>query len=152
MLHSNMYLAIKRSSLSKTTIPYDIATNTLRFDVIQGSLFVIRRDVFESIGFFDENVFMYFEENILSAKLKQSYPSLQAAVTLDLFYIHEHNYERKSLDKLKVVVRRKQESASYYLQNILKTSKTKIFIFKVFSWFYVNVELPVAEVLHKMLK
>ncbi len=150
ILHSNMYLSSKNSRSFKMTIPYDFTTNTLRFDVIQGSLFVIRRDIFQSIGFFDENVFMYFEENILSAKLKQYNPALQAAITPDLFYIHEHDYTRKKLKQLQTIVKRKQKSAMYYLKSILMVTKTRLFIFKIVSWFYVNVELPIVDILHKV--
>lgn len=40
-------------------------------DKIQGCFFIIKRDAFEKIGLFDENVFLYFEEDIIAYKLKK---------------------------------------------------------------------------------
>ena len=34
---------------------------------LNGSLFFVRREDFEAINFFDENIFMYHEETILGA-------------------------------------------------------------------------------------
>lgn len=39
-------------------------------EVVKGCFFAIRYDIFEKVGFFDENTFLYYEENILGKKLK----------------------------------------------------------------------------------
>ena len=33
-------------------------------------LFIIKKDVFEKVGLFDENVFLFYEEDILGKKLQ----------------------------------------------------------------------------------
>lgn len=40
-------------------------------DVVKGCFFIIKKDVFESIGLFDENTFLYYEEIIIGKKLKE---------------------------------------------------------------------------------
>lgn len=39
-------------------------------DVLPGSFFIIKFDVFKEIGFFDENTFLYCEERIVAKKIK----------------------------------------------------------------------------------
>lgn len=41
----------------------------LPVDVISGAFFAIRQDIFKEVGYFDENTFMYYEEEILYKKL-----------------------------------------------------------------------------------
>lgn len=41
-------------------------------DCLAGSFFVIKNSVFESVGKFDENTFLYFEEDILGSKLRRA--------------------------------------------------------------------------------
>lgn len=40
-------------------------------DVVPGSAFLIRKDVFEKIGGFDENIFLFFEESDLGRRIKK---------------------------------------------------------------------------------
>ena len=39
-------------------------------EAISGSFFIIKKDVFEKVGLFDENVFLFYEEDILGKKLQ----------------------------------------------------------------------------------
>ena len=39
-------------------------------DCVAGSFFIIRHSAFKEVGYFDENTFLYFEEDILGNKLK----------------------------------------------------------------------------------
>lgn len=62
------------NSLLKNRCSYDKfeinEDKVLYCEVVQGSFFIIKRAVFEQVGFFDENVFLYYEENILGKKSK----------------------------------------------------------------------------------
>ena len=39
-------------------------------DALAGSFFIVRSDVFEKVGLFDENTFLYYEEDILFKKIR----------------------------------------------------------------------------------
>ena len=49
----------------------DYKNDLLIVEAISGSFFIIRKDVFEKINLFDENVFLFYEEDILGTKLKE---------------------------------------------------------------------------------
>lgn len=51
--------------LNKVNVPLSV-------DAVSGAVLVIRRNVFEEIGGFDEKYFLYFEENDLCRKIKLS--------------------------------------------------------------------------------
>lgn len=115
-------------------------------DVVQGSLFVIKRQVFEDVGLFDENVFLYTEENILAHKLKKA--GYREGFLLTEQYIHEHDFDRSSLRKRKLTMRRKFDSEKYYARKYLNLNLVQRFILAVLSWFCLNIEIYVWEWLH----
>ena len=43
----------------------------LEVEAIAGSFFVIKKEIFKKIGYFDDNVFLFYEEDILSKKIKE---------------------------------------------------------------------------------
>ena len=40
-------------------------------DCVAGSFFMIKHEIFKKVGYFDENTFLYFEEDILGNKIKE---------------------------------------------------------------------------------
>lgn len=148
VLRSSLYLSLK----SKNHVRFDYKSSTIQFDVIQGSFFVIRKEIFETLGYFDENTFMYYEENILSARLRLLNSDFKAAVAPDLIYIHEHNFERKPIKQKKNNMRMKRLSAIYYLQNVLKCHWIKVIFYKSISWIFINIVLDIRELGHRLLR
>jgi len=65
-------------------------------ECIVGCFFFANLELFESIGLFDENVFLYNEENILGIKCKNK--NYKEVLVLDHFYYHNHkdNKQKKS--------------------------------------------------------
>lgn len=57
-------------------------------DCIPGSCFMIKVNVMEQIGFFDENVFLYCEERILAKKIKDI--KMKTGISLNDWFIHNH--------------------------------------------------------------
>lgn len=57
-------------------------------DCLAGSFFVVKNNVFESVGKFDENTFLYFEEDILGFKLRHAGYKL-AVLNRDRFVHYE---------------------------------------------------------------
>ena len=66
----------------------------LKSDVLSGCFFLVKSDVMKNIDYFDENTFLYYEENILATKIKKY--EYNAYVSLDNIIYHNHSV---SVDK-----------------------------------------------------
>ncbi len=68
-------------------------------EMLPGSLFIIRRDVFAEIKGFDEDVFLYCEERILGTKLKRK--GYRVQIIEDAYFVHDHAVSiNKTLNKI----------------------------------------------------
>ncbi len=98
-----------------------------KIDVVDGSFFGIKYDLFKSLGFFDENTFLYYEENILGYKIKNA--KLQSYI---LNYknppIHAHKESITSTIKFRKNWKIYNKSRKYYCVNYLKINLFKRFI------------------------
>lgn len=74
--------------------------NFIVTEMLPGSFFVIKSDIFSEIGMFDDKVFLYCEERIIGRKLKQA--GYLAVTRADLFFIHAHAVTvKKSISTIK---------------------------------------------------
>ena len=55
---------------------------------LQGAFFFIRKDVFEQIGMFDENIFMFSEEFDIHTRLLKQYPNVKIKYLKNYQYLH----------------------------------------------------------------
>ena len=55
-------------------------------DCIAGSFFIIKGSIFNEIGYFDENTFLFYEEDILGYKLKRL--GYSEAILNTVSYVH----------------------------------------------------------------
>ena len=67
LLEVLFYPVLRNGEYSKA----DYENNELKVECIAGSFFVIKFDIFKEIGYFDENVFLFYEEDIIGSKLKE---------------------------------------------------------------------------------
>lgn len=83
-----------------------------KVDVVSGCFFMIRKTSFEKINFFDENTFLYYEENIIGKKLKNN--NMNTFVDNDIKIIHNLSVSIdksvNSLKKYKIL----KDSQKYY--------------------------------------
>ena len=93
----------------------------IQVGAVEGSLFFINAKDFEKVGYFDENVFIYMEEDILGTKISKI--NKKAGVDRSINYIH---YGAKTTDivfttkaKIKYVCR----SNIYYFEHYLSNNK-----------------------------
>lgn len=100
-------------------------------DVIPGSFFMIKSDIFYKIDLFDENTFLYGEENILAYKLNErGYKNL---ILNNIFYNHEHSASiDKSFNTLVSKYNILYESLKYYNKEYLKTNTFENIMFFIF--------------------
>lgn len=101
-------------------------------DVINGSMFMADFAAFESVGFFDEDTFLYCEENILSYKLRQK--GYKELLVNNLSYIHAHNATigkvyRGVSQRYKML----NDSRRIYYRKYLKIPKVKMLLFNIMA-------------------
>ena len=77
---------------------YDNSTTCV--EVISGCFFIISAAALEKINFFDENIFLYYEENVIASKIKSlGYKTL---IINDVSVIHNHSVTiDNSLNRIK---------------------------------------------------
>ncbi len=125
----------------------DYEQNMLEVEAISGAFFIIRKDALEKINFFDENIFLFYEEDILAKQLlKNNYKTI--CLNSEKF-IH---YESQTIGK----------TFSYY-KKMLQLYKSKMYYHKkynninifqeiafMFLFFIRNIELIIEIPMRKI--
>ena len=90
-----------------------------KVDVVAGSIFFVKASTINKIGFLDENVFLYYEENILSKKILKE--GLDIVICNDIVFIHNHSVSiNKSVSRLKKYKILKE--SQYYYEKVYNNS------------------------------
>lgn len=95
-------------------------------DAVSGCFFVISSDALKAIDYLDENTHLYYEENILSIRLKQK--GYKEVVDKRVEVIHNHSV---SIDKSVSRINKFKElkkSQKYYVYNYLKPNIIQKFL------------------------
>ena len=94
---------------------YNYKEKLTKVDAVSGCFFMIRKTSFEKIGFFDENTFLYYEENIIGKKLKDN--NMNTYVDNEVFITHNLSVSVdksiNSIRKYKIL----KDSQKYYEKN-----------------------------------
>lgn len=98
--------------------------------MVSGCCFAVDRDKFLSIDRFDENVFLYNEENIFSIKIANK--GLQIIYSPDANIIHDHGSTTGNSNVF--VDKEYVKSALYFMKHYEHLSNCKIYLLR---WFYV---------------
>lgn len=81
-------------------------------DCVSGCFFMIRSSVMQKIQFFDENLFLYYEENVIGTKIKNI--GLKTVIDMDSKIVHQHSVSisrtTNRLQKLEIL----KSSQMYY--------------------------------------
>lgn len=104
--------------------------NLIYVDFLPGSLFAINANIFKKIGGFDEDVFLYYEESILSLKLKKEKCKVAISNSLSFKHIHSGSID-KSIDKIKQL-RQLYKSRLYLHKKYFNENEVKIVLLKIF--------------------
>ncbi|TVV38969.1 glycosyltransferase [Weissella cibaria] len=103
------------------SIKYKVSTEKyMEVEVVLGAFFGIRQDVFKEIGYFDSNTFLYYEEEILYAKLSEV--NKRNVIINTVSYSHIGG-GAKTTGKLRFKMNN-DESRLYYLRQYRQASKT----------------------------
>lgn len=119
-------------------------------DVIPGSFFMVKAEVFYKINMFDEGTFLYGEENIISYKLKER--NYKNIILNNITYLHEHsatiNKEFESYSKKYKIL---YNSLDYYNKTYLKTGIIRNLIF-LFAWKLSNLEKLIISCIKNFIR
>lgn len=127
----------------------DYKKDTLEVEAISGACFFIKYEVLKKINYLDENVFLFYEEDILGNKLKDI-----GYKTYSLNNINFTHFESQSIGKtINYYKKMKQlfKSKMYYQKNYNKINKFQSFCFYIL-WIFRNIELCFEIPIRKMLK
>lgn len=117
-------------------------------DVVAGSLFAMKTDVYKNIDGLDEETFLYYEENIIGYKLKNANKKL--AILGNVYYDHCHATSIKKVYKSKVkpfliIV----DSIKIYNRKYLKIGPMKKLIFNI-AFIFALIERYLYDVYNKI--
>ena len=122
----------------------------LEVEAVSGAFFVIKKEIFKQIGYFDEEVFLFYEEDILSKKIKQL--GYKVYSLNDINFVH---YESTSINKTHTYYKRIKQlykSKMYYQKKYNKINKVQETIFKILNmcrYIELLVEIPIRKLLKK---
>ena len=103
-----------------------------KVDTVSGCFFMIASKHLEEMGYFDEGVFLYYEENIMGIKTKKLGKNIIVANNVDV--IHDHSVSiDKSLKRIKKydILKTSQE---YFEKVYNGANKIELFFLKVFRY------------------
>lgn len=128
----------------------DFAMDKLKVYAVSGSFFIIKSHVYEEIGGFDENVFLFYEEDILAKQLEQ-----RNYDTYCLNNVTFRHYESQTIGKTFTYYKKMKKmyiSKMYYLKTYTKINKFQVLIFKLLRGIRIIellFEIPIRKILGK---
>ena len=128
----------------------DYKNEILEVEAIAGSFFIIRKDIFEEVNLFDENVFLFYEEDILGKKLK-----VLGYKTISLNSEKFIHYESQTIGKVYNYFSKMNllyKSKMYYQVTYNKIGiieKLLFFILKIIRMIELCIEVPIRKLLKK---
>lgn len=103
-----------------------------KVDTVSGCFFMISSKHLEDMGYFDKNVFLYYEENIMGIKTKRLKKNIIVCNNVDV--VHDHSVSiDKSLKRIKKydILKTSQE---YFEKTYNGASKIELFFLKAFRY------------------
>ena len=128
----------------------DYEQEKLEVDAISGAFFIIKNEVLKEIGFFDENVFLFYEEDILAKTLKdKNYKTI--SLNTENFIHYESQTIGKTFNYYSKM-KKLYKSKMYYQEKYNKINSVQKIIFKILNIFRkieLLIEIPVRKIFKK---
>ena len=127
-----------------------VSQDVAEVECVVGCFFLVKLDHFQEVGLFDENVFLYNEENIIGIKFKRK--GYRVAIMPRLFYYHNHDFSKENRKKT-LIAKLKREKVKYDSRKYLaKTYYSKLIIYPLFMIWLLNcVQISVGHLKHKVI-
>ena len=107
----------------------DYLKNTLEVDAIAGAFFVAKFEIFKQMDYFDENTFLFYEEDIIGEKIRKA--GYKLYLLNDISFMH---YDSQTIGKTIKYINKIQilfDSKIYYHKEYNNANKFQIIIFKI---------------------
>ena len=114
--NSSFYYTHTTSAFRKVFFRRKLQTDDFQYKrmFLSGACFAMKKDIFEKIGMFDENIFLYGEENDIHIRLRKMFPEKKMVFIKELGYVHPGANER---DKEKEYRHSMRSAAYLYKKN-----------------------------------
>lgn len=145
LLELLFYGVLRNGEYSKS----DYQNKKLKVECIAGSFFLIKHDIFKEIGYFDENVFLFYEEDILGAKLKKLGYDIYSLN--DISFMH---YESRTINKTFSAYRKLQvlnKSKLYFQKEYNHINGIQVALLKIL-FVIRNLEMPIEIFMRRLLR
>ncbi len=123
--------------------------NVCRVDVIQGCFMFIDYALFESIGFFEEDTFLFCEERFVARKLKEK--GMNSYILLNSSFVHAHsktiNNEVAFLYQLRLL----HDGRVAYTRKYRSFAGLKVAILNV-MWYYQSIRIRITKTISRLLR
>lgn len=122
----------------------------LEVEAISGAFFIIKSKVLKEVGLLDDNVFLFYEEDILAHKLKE-----KGYKTISLNSEKFIHYESQTIGKSLSYYRKMKQmfkSKMYYHKTYNKINLLQCFVFHILNIcrkIELLIEIPIRKILHK---
>lgn len=146
LLEALFYKVLRNGEYSEEEYNKEI----LKVEVIAGAFFVIRYEVLKDIGLLDDNVFLFYEEDILAQKIKSKGLEI-ASLNSEKFIHYESQTIGKSLTYYKKV-RQMYISKMYYHKTYNKINSAQVLVYKILNIcrkIELLIEIPIRKILRK---
>ena len=130
------YFSRKQKELIKYPADYYV-DGINKVDVVHGCFFISRLSMLKEIDYFDEETFLYYEENILGSKCKEKEFKVAVDTRLSVNHMQSVSVD-KSLKKIQKYKRLK-ESQQYYVLNYMHIGIVRYLILRMFYYLSIFV-------------
>lgn len=98
----------------------------INVEAVSGCFFIINSEILNEINYFDENIFLYYEENTLATKLKKINKLTKINTKVQVFHNHSVTID-KSINKIRKYKELKK-SQMYFQKNYNNANTFEIFL------------------------
>ena len=122
----------------------------LEVECVSGAFFVIKYPIFKQVGYFDENVFLFYEEDILANKLQKL-----GYTEMSLNMINFKHFESQTISKIMSYykkIKRLQESKMYYQKTYNNINGFQVALFTIINYWRrleLLIEIPIRKIMGK---
>lgn len=138
------YPIFKKGEYSKK----DYEESILNVDCVAGSFFLAKIQALKEVKYLDENTFLFYEEDILSKKLKRN--GYRLHLLTELKFVH---YESQCIGKIYSLFRKQKlifNSRKYYHKTYQRAGKLRLLIFDILHiirMMELLIEVPILKLL-----
>lgn len=152
VIHSTRFLEILFYSILRKGeyTEKEYSKNELQVEAISGAFFIIKNEILQEIGLFDEKVFLFYEEDILSYQLKKlGYKII--SLNSEKFIHYESQSIGKSFNYYQKI-KQLYKSKIYFHKTYQKINKLQEFLFYILNIcrkLELFIEIPIRKILKK---